>query len=710
MAFRNNDRHSLLALFGWTSIAVFDIIMARENVIKKEGVRPVKKTAAALLLLLVLMVILPGQADGQWICSGCGKRIPNAMGDICPYCFTQKQQMPHETEPAPHATQPVHGETESAPHATQPAFNSAPTDYDRFEQSHGMVRTVADFVRRFNTHTDAMDTEFEIMVTEEVREALLGSGNSSGGYFLLTRIRANCGIISLSYYTKGLAIGFKNVEYYPGRRILYAYRYGKENELKLREQQTLSAALAIVSNAKGTDLERERQIHDQMCDRIVYYTDDIPHNDNDCAIGALLDGRADCDGYADAFYLCCSLAGLETRYQHGETVPSDILDEDGGNQVEQDGTHMWNLIKVNGKWTMVDVTWDDNDKGHSYLYYNIGTEQASGTHIWDEKALAVDLMTASDNTCRNADLAQIDVKSWDELYQLFLQASSTRSTRVCFRCPASLDIRKEKDRLNTEVHSVGIKDFNWDLGNGAAEIYQIEYENHFAICGSAEEIISYVHACAFQGITDFRIYLSPSIAPSMFADEMRKLEWTLANTRLQNPFSFSYNDDCRRVYFSDAVYLPQTSVIAQCNVRSMQKLYDTLVPLGISRPERILLECGFEALQSYSRQIGNALHGVGMQEFAWSFRHGFVYITNIVYYDQYRICSTREEVAAYIRDCKSRRTSSIRIYCANDDVYSWYHADQAKRFFNLLSENGCRNSSVSYNDDTRLLLVENPVW
>lgn len=64
----------------------------------------------------------------------------------------------------------------------------------------------------------------------------------------------------------------------------------------------------------GGAVEKERYIHDALCGRIGYYTNDESGEAKDCAEGALLDGLADCDGYADAMVLCCGLAGIPCRY------------------------------------------------------------------------------------------------------------------------------------------------------------------------------------------------------------------------------------------------------------------------------------------------------------------------------------------------------------------------------------------------------------
>lgn len=58
--------------------------------------------------------------------------------------------------------------------------------------------------------------------------------------------------------------------------------------------------------------------------------------------GVFLKGRANCQGYSLAYGILMQEAGIPVRY----VVSEEML-------------HMWNQIKIGGKWYHVDVTWDD---------------------------------------------------------------------------------------------------------------------------------------------------------------------------------------------------------------------------------------------------------------------------------------------------------------------------------------------------------------
>ena len=68
-------------------------------------------------------------------------------------------------------------------------------------------------------------------------------------------------------------------------------------------------------------------------------------------------GAVVCQGYADAYLLLCQRAGLPCVVVSGEA--------DAGKVFTGAANHMWNAIKLDGKWYAVDVTWDDCDMTYS---------------------------------------------------------------------------------------------------------------------------------------------------------------------------------------------------------------------------------------------------------------------------------------------------------------------------------------------------------
>ena len=243
--------------------------------------------------------------------------------------------------------------------------------------------------------------EITLFCSDEVYERLMEGINPffslTGSMAPIYDIAAQAGLFkfSVQYSSSSHIITFMNVVCYPGTNILRAVKSGDGSALTDREQQTWQAAEDMAEACKAeTPLETARNIHDSLAMKIVY-TEDESTDEDDTAIGALLNGEANCDGYADVFFLVGTLAGLEVRCQHGDSYSVGYLNTDFLNQI----THMWNLVRLDGTWRLVDVTWDDGEEGVNYTWFNLGYDRASRMHIWNED-VTVPLDPATDLACR----------------------------------------------------------------------------------------------------------------------------------------------------------------------------------------------------------------------------------------------------------------------------------------------------------------------
>ena len=190
------------------------------------------------------------------------------------------------------------------------------------------------------------------------------------------------------------SITISDASLYPGYEILRSVEAGTESELPSELRETLTEARAMAEACKTTDpLETAKNIQSALCEKTRYaYMTNRSHVDT--AMGILLKGVADCDGYADAFYLVGGLAGLEVRYQHG--ISSQYDSEENAIVT---GSHMWNLLKIDGSWRVVDVCWADKEEGIDYSWFNIGKDRASRSRTWQED-LTVPLLEQTDLSTR----------------------------------------------------------------------------------------------------------------------------------------------------------------------------------------------------------------------------------------------------------------------------------------------------------------------
>lgn len=552
--------------------------------------------------------------------------------------------------------------------------------------------SVTEFAAACAAHADRLETDFFIPCDQPVRELVLQEGMAEGNT-LLSDIYGNCGIYRLSYQEKKDGIRCFNCRYYEGCRILHAYRSNTVQEaLSSEEQQTLQIALDMIAAVSGDELEREKQVHDALCAHVRYYTRySLVHKDFDCAVGALLYGHADCDGYSDAFYLLGNLAGLEVRYVDGRALPEKDGLEDLDAE-EKNTCHMWNAVKVNGKWVMVDVTWDDAGDALRYLYFNNGQDRHLLTHQWDDRALTCTVEASAGNEMRPQGLAYQYAENWDALYPLLRAAAERRAERVCIACAADFDLRAQRQALSDCIYSMGIESYNWSFGGQSAELYGLQYARDFRICDTPQDALNYIDACAERGIRDFSLYFYPPLGPQLFSDGHAPLAALLAQSRLRTA-SYQYSDRSDHIIITDADYIARFPTLygqdelllylrAQARLRG--ESFSFYIP-----PETASVD-----VTACARSV---LYSMGAENFSFSEMSGRYTLSNIQYYDEFCLADTQQQAADYLVLCLRRGVRQCRLYLP-DALYREFMANHAQAFFRFLHEYGLQAGNMYYND------------
>lgn len=178
----------------------------------------------------------------------------------------------------------------------------------------------------------------------------------------------------------------------PGERVAYAYNnddtsFLDDEELELYDRASEIVAGANEFSANNTSfpaLYKELYIHDAITENTTYYTENPQpvFSRFQTAVGALLDGKANCQGYSDAFYMLAKMCGdVNVDKVYGMAGV-------GGGKKKQ---HVWNTINFgDDRYYFVDVTWDDesfkyaNTSENTYVYFNAPVDVASATHNWDK--------------------------------------------------------------------------------------------------------------------------------------------------------------------------------------------------------------------------------------------------------------------------------------------------------------------------------------
>ena len=102
----------------------------------------------------------------------------------------------------------------------------------------------------------------------------------------------------------------------------------------------------IKTTLTGTDYTKIKLLHDLLIDYMSYNAES---NNKASVYGALIEKKGVCEAYARTYKYILDEIGIENILVTGTATNSTGLTED----------HMWNYVKLNGKWYAVDVTWDD---------------------------------------------------------------------------------------------------------------------------------------------------------------------------------------------------------------------------------------------------------------------------------------------------------------------------------------------------------------
>lgn len=231
---------------------------------------------------------------------------------------------------------------------------------------------------------ECLDTQICVYIGQMPED----SGSKAG---LLDELRdaVPCRTAKMGYDEEEKLLRITDPSYYPGWRIVSAWKRGDTQALTQEESAVMQAALELVEQAQAEtdgDLALELWLHDWLCRNVSYDSPDMDVPTEEylqlrqlTCVGAVLDGAANCQGYTDAFYLLGTLAGLEVGKLSGDA----------------DGPHTWNVICLDGIWYFVDVTFDDSD--------SIGSDAWSYT--WFNCAYDPELYCIEGGECQTAELA-----------------------------------------------------------------------------------------------------------------------------------------------------------------------------------------------------------------------------------------------------------------------------------------------------------------
>ena len=149
---------------------------------------------------------------------------------------------------------------------------------------------------------------------------------------------------------------------YDYKAISEAYLSGDTSGLDSMQRDILNAAEDILAEAVSEDMtliEKELAVHDKLAE-LIHYDDNslsvlgIQSKNAADPYGGLIYHNVICTGYALTFALMMEMLGIETIVVEGTNRAGSA--------------HAWDMVRLDGEWYCVDLTWDDLDPEHGQIY------------------------------------------------------------------------------------------------------------------------------------------------------------------------------------------------------------------------------------------------------------------------------------------------------------------------------------------------------
>lgn len=174
-----------------------------------------------------------------------------------------------------------------------------------------------------------------------------------------------------------------NLQYYSNvtpTTFFVTFRGRDYNDLN-QYVQAKAKEIAAAAEIYSTDYEKLRYINNYIVDHCEYVAAAVSEPEKYSkaftSFGCLVEGQAVCEGYANSVQLLCEIMEIPCIKVTGAAYGGD---------------HIWNAVYLDGKWWMLDVTFNDpvgrqdNNDRWSYFLLDLDTFQQKGTHTYDQTA------------------------------------------------------------------------------------------------------------------------------------------------------------------------------------------------------------------------------------------------------------------------------------------------------------------------------------
>lgn len=213
-------------------------------------------------------------------------------------------------------------------------------------------------------------------------ESLSATGTDSGLLYITKRVMYT-GLTKSSASTVAMMFKVSNPQYYfldawtsnisagsggyVALTVLADFANGIARQTATNQMKTVIDSWMVQINAQPTEWAKEKLAHDLICEKVVYdnaYMSSTQNPYNQVAYSVFCTDSTVCAGYSQAMQLLMNAAGIDCAVVTSEE-------------------HEWNIIRINGTWYYLDITWDDPTESMAakigqnvgYQYFNRSAAQ-----------------------------------------------------------------------------------------------------------------------------------------------------------------------------------------------------------------------------------------------------------------------------------------------------------------------------------------------
>ncbi len=182
-----------------------------------------------------------------------------------------------------------------------------------------------------------------------------------------------------------------NLKYFAKNSKLNPKDFLKTNLKKEKNIAKIKKLAKTITKNTKTNLEKAKKIHDWVSKNIYYDWDGFnkdDYGDND-TISVLKNRKCVCVGYANLVDELLKAVNIPSRKTVGFALGGGLNQKNWDEVKDRDKNHIWNEAYINGRWIIIDTTWDSSNRFEngkfqngvlSYNYFDPSLEFFSNDH------------------------------------------------------------------------------------------------------------------------------------------------------------------------------------------------------------------------------------------------------------------------------------------------------------------------------------------